>query len=1204
MRKTLNVFFVFVLTILTASAQKNQYPSLLWQISGNGLQKPSYLFGTMHVSQKMAFHLGEPWFKAIDSVDVVAMETSPDGWLKDLLGSDLMRSSFDMAAEMATGKMVDMDKERYAIGKDRPSIVVGALRDDPAVINSIMYRYTNHMGDYEEDSWLDMYLYQTGKKMGKQATGLESFEESMTSLKDASVPDEDADEDYTKYYNKYLKQAEIAAQIQTAYRNGNLDLLDSLSRKASSKNMQKHLIVERNARFVNRMDSIMKTKSLFTGVGAAHLPGEEGVIAMLRKLGYTVTPITMGERDAERRNRMDSMMVDVVFKKVVTSDSIVSVNVPGEMYQLYSIGMLKTDVATELINGAYYSLSRIKTYSSLVDGNTDVTWKMVDSLLYDNVPGKILEQKEVLVNGYKALDIVTRARKGNIIRMRIILLPEELLVLKASAPEEKVMGFLGDNFLNSVSINLQAGDSWQRFTLPDKRMSVQFPAKPVFYGASRLATMISKTDLVAHDAKTRNDYIALVVKQKELDYFEEDTFELSRISNLLAEANGYTEKKRSLVTFKNRKALKVQYQLADKRLLDAMVVLQNLNYYIFGVYYTKPSADINRFFESVELGLPEYKEFFPLVDSTVYFTTKTCGKPKSDISAALLSMGLRGFNKNTFNKDEVISESKNYTDNEAKESIQVALFKYSKYYKFEDEATFIKTAKYYITNYNDFEIKEEKLTRYADGLQLDFLMTDTNSTKVQRCMILLKNSAKYVVTASIDPQLGQSDFVKTFFAEFKPVDSITGGNLFADKSALFFADIKSGDTARIEFAKANVGDLKIGANYKNELMAVFSQLPKIKDATYFKISLYKAFEKIPEKDVIEFLKKEYDKAGDTADYQITILRTLAGMKTAEAALAFKDLLLKEPPLGSNVESNLFSSFEDSTGLVKEFFPDMFQLLSYDEFKDDIYSLLSMAVIAQNVKSDVYKDKLNLILSGAKTQLKHVLSDVDEEDNYRGYLFTTKLDVYNTLLLPFKDQENVKAHFDKIWACENSSIKFDLVSAMLDMKMVVPANAIAQLAADDEFRIDIYELLKKNKMEALFPAEQKTNDLFLKSLMADISYSVNKDSVFLLEKRKIDLRGKKGLVYFYKYKNKDSKGDSYNLAVVGLIPEDPTQVITSFSFKSGFVGSKIDKDEKLDKQLNDLLAKTIRENRRNNYFNYDLIDMSEQEYTYMYSDEYD
>jgi hypothetical protein len=36
----------------------------------------------------------------------------------------------------------------------------------------------------------------------------------------------------------------------------------------------------------------------------------------------------------------------------------------------------------------------------------------------------------------------------------------------------------------------------------------------------------------------------------------------------------------------------------------------------------------------------------------------------------------------------------------------------------------------------------------------------------------------------------------------------------------------------------------------------------------------------------------------------------------------------------------------------------------------------------------------------------------------------------------------------------------------------------------------------------------------------------------------------------------------------------------------------------------LLAKTIRENRRNNYFNYDLIDMSEQEYTYMYSDEYD
>ena len=55
-----------------------KYPSLLWEISGNGLKKPSYLFGTMHVSDKLAFHLGDSFYNAIKSSDVVALETNPE----------------------------------------------------------------------------------------------------------------------------------------------------------------------------------------------------------------------------------------------------------------------------------------------------------------------------------------------------------------------------------------------------------------------------------------------------------------------------------------------------------------------------------------------------------------------------------------------------------------------------------------------------------------------------------------------------------------------------------------------------------------------------------------------------------------------------------------------------------------------------------------------------------------------------------------------------------------------------------------------------------------------------------------------------------------------------------------------------------------------------------------------------------------------
>src|SRR6266496_767709 len=60
-----------------------KYPSLLWEITGNGLQKPSYLFGTMHVSDKLAFHLGDSFYHAIKNVQMVALETNPEFWQDD-----------------------------------------------------------------------------------------------------------------------------------------------------------------------------------------------------------------------------------------------------------------------------------------------------------------------------------------------------------------------------------------------------------------------------------------------------------------------------------------------------------------------------------------------------------------------------------------------------------------------------------------------------------------------------------------------------------------------------------------------------------------------------------------------------------------------------------------------------------------------------------------------------------------------------------------------------------------------------------------------------------------------------------------------------------------------------------------------------------------------------------------------------------------
>src|SRR5438067_3038977 len=94
---------VFIFSFSVSYSQKTKvppknYPSLLWEITGNGLAKPSYLFGTMHVSNKMAFHLSDSFYLGIKHADVLALETNPGNWQEDFSRYDMSgQGLYDLA---------------------------------------------------------------------------------------------------------------------------------------------------------------------------------------------------------------------------------------------------------------------------------------------------------------------------------------------------------------------------------------------------------------------------------------------------------------------------------------------------------------------------------------------------------------------------------------------------------------------------------------------------------------------------------------------------------------------------------------------------------------------------------------------------------------------------------------------------------------------------------------------------------------------------------------------------------------------------------------------------------------------------------------------------------------------------------------------------------------------------------------------------
>src|SRR5579871_5866517 len=324
---------IFIAAFFSVPAQQKdikKYPALLWEITGNGLKKPSYLFGTMHVSSKMVFHLSDSFYLGIKNADVVALELDPQLWQDQLFRYQKMQNNLRFYTQGAPGDNITEKSFQLEKYEDK---LKSALSEEPTLINGLLYRTFQPSADFEEDTYLDLYIYQTGRKLGKQATGVENYfqterlimEATQDMLKDRKkkAPDTDGESAY-----------EIERKTQEAYRKGDLDLLDSLERlmEPSEAYMEKFLY-RRNEIQAASIDSIVRRHSLFVGVGAAHLPGKRGVIELLRKKGYTLRPIMMPDQDATRRDDIDKIKVPVTFAPFTSRDGAFSVQLPGKLYR-------------------------------------------------------------------------------------------------------------------------------------------------------------------------------------------------------------------------------------------------------------------------------------------------------------------------------------------------------------------------------------------------------------------------------------------------------------------------------------------------------------------------------------------------------------------------------------------------------------------------------------------------------------------------------------------------------------------------------------------------------------------------------------------------------------------------------------------------------------------------------------------------------
>lgn len=280
MKSLLFVLFAIAFTNL-AGAQ-----SLLWKISGKKIKSPSYIYGTIHIQDKRVFSFDEKVTNAFESCDAFAMEI-----LMDELDQNEIKDAMLMK-DNSLDKLLTSEQYKILDSIVKATTGSGLLlynKMKPFFLSSQLMQMNMKQ---DMDLALDLYFLKKARESGKFCFGVEKFSDQINAIDAISVKEqaEMLFEGLTDTTGN--NDVEKLDEMLVEYMNFNLEhLFDMTNDTALPAEFNKAFLIDRNVGMVKNFIKISKKHSLFCAVGAAHLPGDTGIIALLRNKGYTVEPV-------------------------------------------------------------------------------------------------------------------------------------------------------------------------------------------------------------------------------------------------------------------------------------------------------------------------------------------------------------------------------------------------------------------------------------------------------------------------------------------------------------------------------------------------------------------------------------------------------------------------------------------------------------------------------------------------------------------------------------------------------------------------------------------------------------------------------------------------------------------------------------------------------------------------------------------------
>ncbi len=272
-------------------AQKKLPPSkdnntLLWEVTGKGAKKPSYLFGTFHIMCKEDIRFSENLRQALKGSEEVYFEMDLDDPKTMLGGLAMMNMKNKTLSDLYTKDELEKLTKFF---KDSIKMSLSFFNKmKPMLLEAMLYPC---MMPCKTPSGVETELMVIAKREKKEIKGFETME-FQSAIFD-SIPyetqaksllkDIDSTEKFKVFFNKMLD----------IYKNQETDKLAQMIADTTFSGGENDdaLLKNRNINWVKQLKTILKSNNIFMAVGAGHLFGKDGLIVLLRKEGYQLRAI-------------------------------------------------------------------------------------------------------------------------------------------------------------------------------------------------------------------------------------------------------------------------------------------------------------------------------------------------------------------------------------------------------------------------------------------------------------------------------------------------------------------------------------------------------------------------------------------------------------------------------------------------------------------------------------------------------------------------------------------------------------------------------------------------------------------------------------------------------------------------------------------------------------------------------------------------